>query len=108
MAAAIEAFYLGGRKPGEPSLDEPASGALLGELERPAVRLARRGVAPEPAAQVGAGGMRRLVVGELAAGEERVDECETRRRAVAHGDRGGPVQLDHGRRLDLEQQVVGR
>src|SRR5262245_30026816 len=103
MAAAIGAFYLGRWKLREPALEEAPRGSLLRQVKGPTVRFARLGRAAETSAQVGAGCVRRLVVREIAALEERVHEREPRGRPVAHGDRGRAVELDHRRRFGLEQ-----
>ena len=72
------------------------------------MRFARLCRPAEPAAELGPRGMRRLVVGELPAREDLLHERKSRGGTFAHGDGRRAVQLDHGRRLDLEQQVVGR
>src|SRR3954467_6788300 len=79
-------------------LEEAALGLLAGEGE--GARVGGAGVrGPSQAAEeVGAGGVREVVVGQLAAREEDVDERQAGGRAVAHGHGGGAVQLHHGRR----------
>jgi hypothetical protein len=44
------------------------------------------------------------VAGELAARDQRVDARETRGRTVAHRERHGAIQLDHGRGLHAEER----
>ncbi len=60
---------------------------------------------PAPA-QVGPGRMRQVVAGQLASREEGIDQFHAVLGTVAHRHRRRPIQLDHGRRLHLEEQVV--
>ena len=50
--------------------------------------------------------MGEMILGEVAALEQRVDEREPGRRSVAHRDGHGAIQLDDGRRLEPQQEVV--
>ena len=90
----------------QPALQEPALGLLPRQGERPRVRRARVGDSSKPTAQVGSRRVREVVLVEIAAGENRVDDREPRRRTVAHGHRRGAVQLDDRRRIGAQQHVV--
>ena len=79
-------------------LEEASLGLLAGERERASVGGARLVRAAEPAAEIGPRRVRQVVVGELAAREDRVDQREPRLRPVAHRDRHRAVQLDDRRR----------
>ena len=54
---------------------------------------------PATPAEVGARRVREVVVRPIAAREDRVDQRQARRRAVAHRDRHGAIQLDDRRRI---------
>src|SRR5690606_26818207 len=47
-----------------------------------------------------------VIVGELAAGLQDVELAEAGGRAVAHGERNGPVECDDGRWAQVQQRVV--
>ena len=57
---------------------------------------------------LGAGRVGQVIVGQVAAGQDRVDQRQAGRRAVAHGDGDGAVELDHRRRRQPQQHVVER
>ena len=61
-----------------------------------------RGCVAHAPQQVGPGRMGKPIFSQVAPGEDRVDQRESCRRAVAHGDRGGAIQLDHWRRIRLQ------
>ena len=50
--------------------------------------------------------MRQVVVLQIAASQDGVDELETGRRAVAHSHRHRAIQLDYRRRVGAQQDVV--
>ena len=51
-------------------------------------------------------GVRQVVVGQISAHQNRVDEGEPGFRSVAHGDRRGAIKLDHGRWIGPQQHIV--
>jgi len=77
-----------------------------GERQRLLVGSARLCQAPEPAAQLGAGGVGEVVAGKLVACEEVVDETKPVLRTFVHGHGDGAIELDDRRRLDDEQAIV--
>ena len=50
--------------------------------------------------------MREVIAVEIAARQDGVDDRKPRRRAVAHRDRGGAIQLDDGRGIGTREDVV--
>ena len=90
----------------EPSLKETAGWLLLRQAEGALVRGAGFCCSAEAAAEVGVCGMCEVIIQEIAALEDSVDEREARRWIVAHGDGHGAVQFDHGRRIGACQHVV--
>src|SRR5258708_29897149 len=60
------------------------------------VRHARLGVAADPAAQVRSRAVRQRIVREAAPRQDRLDQRQPARRAVAHRNRRGATQLDDG------------
>src|SRR5437868_14367120 len=75
----------------------PSQVALLGLARRQRQRLAIRGrglvAAVEAAEKVGLGGGQQVVVREAASALEGVDDGQTGRRSVGHGDGDRPVEL---------------
>ena len=63
-------------------------------------------VSSQPPAEIRARRVRQVVIVEIAAREDRVDEGKAGCRAVAHRHRHGAIQLDHGRWFDAQQHVV--
>ena len=87
-------------------LDEPPLRPLRREGERFLVRHPRVSPSAKPAAQIGAGRMREMILVETAALEQGIDQRQPRLRPVAHRHGRGPVQLDHRRPLATQQHVV--
>lgn len=58
---------------------------LLCKIQRPLVGLPRVFSSPQSPKQVGAGGMSQVVVAEVAAVEDGINEAESGRRPIAHG-----------------------
>jgi hypothetical protein len=79
---------------GQAALEKRALDGLAGEVESPAVRGSRLVGAPEPAEEVGAGGVKEVIGAEVAG--ERLEELEAALRAFGHGDGDGAVQLHDG------------
>jgi hypothetical protein len=50
--------------------------------------------------------VREVIAVEVAARKDGVDDGKARRRAVAHRDRGGAVQLDDGRGIGASENIV--
>nr|QPG01997.1 hypothetical protein WM98B_00144 [Acinetobacter nosocomialis] len=91
---------------GEPPLEEATLGRLPDQRQRASVGRPRLLGSPQASAQVGAGGVREVVVGQLAAAEDRVERGQPRRGIVVHRHRNGAVQFHHRRRLEPQQQVI--
>src|SRR5260221_13508610 len=77
-------------------LEKPPFCLLLAECERPFIRGAGLVETAEAAAEIGAGGVGELIVGQFAAGQDGVDEGQAGQRPGAHGHGRGAGQLDHG------------
>ena len=110
-----EAAEAGGAQSGEPSafLISPRrrsrkrrSGSCCASDSARAYELTRVDSTPKAAAQVGARRVRQVVVLELAARQDAVDQREARRRTVAHRDGHRAIQLDDRRRVRARQHVV--
>jgi hypothetical protein len=80
----------------EPRLQEASLRLLLRQLERSLVRRARVGRGSDAPAQVRPRRVRRLILRQVAAAQDPFDERERRLGSVAHRDRHGPIELDHG------------
>src|SRR5438270_13877226 len=91
---------------GDALSQEAALGLLPGKRERPLIGRPGLGPAPEAPAQVGACRVRQVVALELAALEQRVHQREAGGRSIAHAHRDRAIELDHGRRFDLQPRVV--
>src|SRR2546423_163304 len=50
--------------------------------------------------------MGKVVVGQIAAGEDRVDQLQTGGGTIAHRDGDGAVQLDDRRGLGAQEQII--
>ena len=55
---------------------------------------------------IGTGGVGEVIIGQVAAGEDGLDEFEARGGCVAHGDGDGTVQFDDWRWRRAIEQVV--
>ena len=64
---------------GYPSRQEPPLGLLAGERERPFVRRAGLDHPAQPPAEIGPGGVREPIVGQVAPGENGIDQYEAGR-----------------------------
>ena len=82
------------------------SGSCLVSASARAYDCARVGHSSKATAQIGSRRMREVVLVEIAAGEDRIDDRQPRRRTVAHRDRRGAIQLDDRRRIGAQQHVV--
>jgi hypothetical protein len=88
------------------AFDEPALRRLCGQFERAFVCGDRFLCAPQAAANVGSCRVRQVVVRELAAGEDRVDEREADFGAITHGDGSRAIEFHNGRRLDAQKYII--
>ena len=87
---------------------EPPLRLLLRKPQGPLVGRPRVVPSFQPAEQVGVRGVGKVVVGEVAAAEDGVDQGEPGRRPVPHGHGHGAVQLHDRRRVYRQQGVVQR
>ncbi len=92
----------------QPLLEKPPFWLLACELERPFVGGARFSRPSQTTAQVGSRGVSQMVVRQFTTSQDVVDDRESGRRSVAHRNRGGTIQFDDWRRVDLELQIVQR
>ena len=88
------------------AFQEAALRSLPGEFERTLVGRHSFREATESATQISTRGVREIIFAQVAARKEGVDQRDSRRRAVAHSDGRGPVELHHGRIFDAQQHVV--
>jgi hypothetical protein len=88
------------------AFDEPALRRLCRQFERAFVCGDRFLCAPQAAAKVGSCRVRQVVVRELAAGEDRVDEREADFGAITHGDGSRAIEFHNGRRLDAQKYII--
>ena len=93
---------------GQPTLQKPPLRHLFSETEGSLVRGSGFLQSSQPTAEVRPGRMREVVIREIAAFHDGVDQREPRRRTIAHRHRHCAVQLNNGRRLRSRQQVVQR
>jgi hypothetical protein len=89
-------------------LQELALWFLLGQRQSFLIRGPSLSGLAEPAAHIGAGGMRQIIIGQFALLEHLVDMRQTGLRSIAHGDRYGAIELNRGRRLNSCQLVIQR
>src|SRR5207237_7834190 len=82
----------------ETPLEKSPLRLLTRELERALVRRACVRGPTEPAAEIRARRVRETIVQQVPARENPVDDVQAGRGSVAHRQRHGPVQLNHGRR----------
>ena len=75
------------------SFEEPPLGLLIRERQGALVGGPGFFVSSQPSQQFAARRVRELIVGQLPAREDRVDEREAGRRAIAHGHGGGAIQF---------------
>ncbi len=62
--------------------------------------------APEPAVQVRAYGVGRVIIHELSPVEQGIDERQPGGRPVTHGHGDGPVEFDDRRLACLQEHIV--
>ena len=89
-----------------PPCEEAPLGLLLGKVERAFVECSGFSHSSQSPAQVGPRRVSEVVVGEVAAIQDILDQDQPGLRSVSHRNRHGAVQLDHGRRDQAYQQVV--
>src|SRR5712691_4419456 len=94
------------RQLGQPSLEKSPLRFLLGETQGLFVGGSSRRRAPESPAEIRPCRVRQVIVPEITAREDGVDEGKSRQRAVAHGHRRSAIQLYHGRWIGLQQQGI--
>src|SRR6185437_8626470 len=74
---------------------------LASESQGPFVGRAGIGVSRQAAEHLGTSGVSEMVVRQIAASEDAVDECEPDLGAIPHGNRDGTIQFDDRRRAGL-------
>ena len=92
----------------KPPFEEPPFRFLLGKRQCLFVGKSSLSGPAKPAAHLRPSGMREVVLYQIAASEQRVDEGQPRLWAVAHGNSHGAVQLDHGRGFGSGQHAIQR
>lgn len=88
------------------SVKETAFGFLLGQSQSPFIGFAGLGRSSQPAAQIGAGCVSQVVVGQIAIRQDVVDQAKPCCGAVSHRNRDRLIQGDDWRRLDSRERVV--
>src|SRR5689334_1695910 len=73
---------------------EAAFGLLTRQIEGALISLAGLGGFPEPPKKIRPGGVRKMVIEQFFPFVQIVDEGDSRRRSIAHGDRHRTIQLD--------------
>ncbi len=84
-----------GRQIAQPSSEKSPLRLLLRQANRSLVRGARFRPASKPPAQLRPRGVRQVILGEIAAPKDRVDQRKPRRRTILHRYGHGSVQLNH-------------
>jgi hypothetical protein len=87
-------------------LEESAFGLLFGVFQGAAIGIFGVGGSAEATEEFGACGMGEVIVGQIAAGEDGVDEIEAGLWAIAHGDGDGAIELDDRRGFDAREKIV--
>src|SRR5207248_148543 len=90
----------------QPAFEKPPFRLLPRQLQGPLIGNAGLGDFSQPPTQVGPSRVSQIIVGQFAPHEDRLDQRQPRRGAVAHRHRHGTIQLDHGRRLNLNQNAI--
>lgn len=91
---------------GNPALQKPLLGGLLGEGQRALVGGQGVRVAGQPAVKIGLRGVSQMVVFQAVVLQEGRNQRQAHSRAVAHGHGHRAVQRHHGRRLGPKQRIV--
>src|SRR6202035_5575976 len=99
-------LHRGGLHLRQPAGEKALLGGIGGEGQGAAVGSGGLAGAGEPTPAVGAGGGGEVVAGERTARLQLVEEAQARLLAIGLGDGDGAVELDDGRRLDLEEGAV--
>jgi len=88
------------------ALEKSALAAIGDQGQCPFIALRRFCCGSDSAQQIGTGGMEQVVVVEITACNERVNELERGRGAIHHRDRDRPVQRHNRRRLYPLEHIV--
>src|SRR5260370_15398654 len=93
-------------KCGQPSLKKTPFRLLLSEFQGTLVRCPGLGHSSEPPANVCPCRMRQVVIRQITAREDGVNQRQARLGTVAHSHRHGAVQLDYRRWIRAREQSV--